>query len=91
MSGSGIKDFLNKRKSALMGVGILEFIPFLSFVPAWTIAVLWAKIESDLGVKISAKGAAKAAGGMKKTAQMRLLRRMQARRARQEQQDIEGQ
>ncbi len=95
MSGSGIKEFLKKRKSALMGIGVLEFIPFLSFIPAWTVAVLWAKIESDLGTKISVKGAAKAAGNMKKTAQMRLLRRMQARKARQErgqqeQQDIEG-
>ncbi len=62
-SSPSTKEFLKKRKVILAGGAFVEFLPVLSFVPVWTLAVIWSMIESRIG-KVSLTTAAKKASPM---------------------------
>ncbi len=53
---------LNKSKTLVryIAAAIIEFIPFLNFIPTWTLSVLWEKLEKKLPASMQVAG--KAAG-----------------------------
>ncbi|MFA6496454.1 MAG: hypothetical protein WCV50_05025, partial [Patescibacteria group bacterium] len=46
-SGMGMKEFLKKRKVVILAAPLLEFIPFLSILPIWTLTIIYAKFQSS--------------------------------------------
>ncbi|MBU0598668.1 hypothetical protein KKF61_06825 [Patescibacteria group bacterium] len=47
LQGQSMKDLVTKRKALIAGGILAEFIPFVSFIPAWTLGVLWLKLEAS--------------------------------------------
>lgn len=63
MRGSKLNS--NKALVRYIAAAVIEFIPVLNFLPTWTIAVLWEKLEKRLpaNLQVTAKAAGKQIGG----------------------------
>lgn len=54
VQGAGaLRDFIKKRKYILMLGAVAEFIPFVELLPVWTLAVLWARMETSKGGQVA--------------------------------------
>lgn len=58
-SGQSVKEILNKRKLVIGSSAVIEFIPFVSILPVWTISIIWMWLEDRKGKPVDVEHATK--------------------------------